>query len=236
MSEDLSIYEEALSGLGQYFVGDLSLDATLSRVAELSLRAVSPADHVGITLALNGTPTTAIFTHPDVPDIDEAQYQSGDGPCLDAFREDRRHIVDSTRERGRWQPFRDSAIRYGVLSSMSLPMRTNEGSVGALNFYATSERAFGDREVRVGGAFAQQAGFVLVNAQAYWDARSMSENLTNAMASRAAIEQAKGIIIATMRCTPDEAFDVLVKQSQQQNRKLRDIATEIVNNSATRRS
>jgi GAF domain-containing protein len=230
------MFEEALSGLGQYFLGDLSLDATLHRVSELALRAVEPAEHVGITLTLNGSPTTAIFSHPDVPDMEAAQYQTGDGPCLDALRDDRPHLIASMREHGPWQPFRESARRHGVLSSMSLPMRTHDGPVGAMNFYSRHERAFGEREVRVGTAFARQAGFVLVNAHAYWDARTLSENLSAAMASRATIEQAKGIIIATMRCTPEEAFEVLTKQSQQQNRKLREIATEIVNNSASRRS
>jgi AmiR/NasT family two-component response regulator len=69
---------------------------------------------------------------------------------------------------------------------------------------------------------------VLANATAYWSARAKAEQLEAALASRAVIEQAKGIIISTMRCTADEAFGILTKQSQQQNRKLREIATEIV--------
>jgi AmiR/NasT family two-component response regulator len=73
---------------------------------------------------------------------------------------------------------------------------------------------------------------VLANAQAYWDARTLSENLQEAMKSRAVIEQAKGIIISTTGCDEDEAIRVLVQQSQSQNIKLRDIATEIVRNAS----
>jgi AmiR/NasT family two-component response regulator len=54
------------------------------------------------------------------------------------------------------------------------------------------------------------------------------EGLKQAMRSRAVIEQAKGVIIGATRCTPDEAFDLLRQQSQHQNRKLHDIAAEIV--------
>jgi len=83
--------------------------------------------------------------------------------------------------------------------------------------------------------FATQAAFLLANAQAYWDARTLSENLEQAMVSRATIEQAKGIIMSSMGCGPDQAIEVLIKQSQEQNVKLRDLAAELVRN-ATRRT
>lgn len=57
--------------------------------------------------------------------------------------------------------------------------------------------------------------------------------LRKAMESRADIEQAKGIIMATMRCTADEAFDVLRQQSQHVNRKLRDVARDLIEDTAT---
>jgi hypothetical protein len=49
-----------------------------------------------------------------------------------------------------------------------------------------------------------------------------------ALASRDIIGQAKGIIIAACRCSSDEAFSLLRRQSQHQNRKLTDVAQEIV--------
>ncbi len=55
-------------------------------------------------------------------------------------------------------------------------------------------------------------------------ARQMRE----AMASRAVIEQAKGIVMAQLRCTPDEAFLRLSKMSRNTNQKLRDIAATLV--------
>lgn len=52
--------------------------------------------------------------------------------------------------------------------------------------------------------------------------------LRKAMESRATIEQAKGIIIATSGCSPDEAFALLVRQSQHENRRLRTVAEDLV--------
>ncbi len=82
--------------------------------------------------------------------------------------------------------------------------------------------------------FASQAAIVLANAQAYWDAREMSAGLTEAMKSRAVIEQAKGMLMAAQGCDEDTAFDFLVKASQRENLKLRDIAQRIVDRAVHR--
>jgi hypothetical protein len=55
------------------------------------------------------------------------------------------------------------------------------------------------------------------------------------IASRDLIGQAKGIIIAAMSCTADEAFALLVKQSQAEQRKLVDVADSIVATAVRRR-
>ena len=56
------------------------------------------------------------------------------------------------------------------------------------------------------------------------------------MIGREVIDMAKGIIMNAIGCGPDEAFDTLVKQSQQENRKLRDVAADIVARAQRRRS
>ena len=99
---------------------------------------------------------------------------------------------------GPWQAFHDSATRHGVLSTLSLPLITHDGPIGALNLYAETEGAYGRGDQEIGELFASQAAFLLANAQAYWDARTLSENLEQAMRSRATIEQAKGIIMNSM--------------------------------------
>jgi GAF domain-containing protein len=234
MSEHLPTFEAAVASLTRYFVGNQTLGETLHQVAELTTQAVPATDHVGVTLLVDGTLTTSVFTHPEVPEIDQAQYRTGEGPCVDAYRSGIRHVIESTRDPGRWQEFRDSAERHGVLSTLSLPLLTHDGSIGALNLYSEVEHAFDEEQQAVAELFATQAAFVLANARAYWDARSLSENLTQAMESRAEIEQAKGIIMSTMRCDADEAMKMLKDQSQHQNVKVRQLATELVRNTARR--
>lgn len=75
---------------------------------------------------------------------------------------------------------------------------------------------------------ATQVSVVLANARAYWQAFDLAQGLGQALESRASIEQAKGKIMATNGCGPDEAFAFLVRASQRENVKLRDIARRIV--------
>jgi AmiR/NasT family two-component response regulator len=59
-------------------------------------------------------------------------------------------------------------------------------------------------------------------------ATARAEGLERAMDSRAAIEQAKGILMERRRVTAATAFELLTTASQHTNRKLRDVATQLV--------
>jgi hypothetical protein len=61
-----------------------------------------------------------------------------------------------------------------------------------------------------------------------------TEQLRRALASRDVIGTAKGIIMSSLGCSPDDAFTILSRQSQTEKRKLHVIAQEIVDG-ATRR-
>jgi anti-anti-sigma factor len=56
----------------------------------------------------------------------------------------------------------------------------------------------------------------------------VADQMRQAMESRAVIEQAKGMLIAAHGCSSDEAFHMLSESSQRTNRKLRELATAMV--------
>ncbi len=220
--------EQSLAALSRFLVGDSTVEESLRQVCDLTIEALPTADLVGITMMVEGRERTAVFTEGAAPEIDQAQYDAGEGPCLDAFRQHQAFVIDSTREDGPWPKFRQAAAGYGIGSTMSLPMLVGERAVGAMNLYSYAEHSFGDNEVAYGHPFASHAAVVLANAQTYWDARTLSERLGEAMKSRAVIEQAKGILMARQRCNEDDAFELLVRASQRENVKLRDVARRIV--------
>jgi len=223
---------ESLAALARFFVGDGTLEETLLRVSELTVEAVPSADFVGITMLVEGRQRTAVYTDETSPEVDQAQYDSGEGPCLRAFEEQRSFAIDSTRADGPWPAFRAAAVAHGIGSTLSLPLVVDKEGVGAMNLYAHVEGAFSAQDEELGLMFASQAAIVLANAQAYWDARTLSEGLGEAMKNRAVIEQAKGILMAAQHCGEQEAFDLLVRASQRENLKLRDIAMRLVTTAA----
>ncbi len=236
MSDYADAVNEGLSALSTFVVGRSTLGETLDKVADLACQTVRGTDMVGLTMLKDGRPATAVFTDPMSPELDQAQYDSGKGPCLDAFRHGRTYRIESTASDANWPEFSRAAGAKGIMSTLSLPLIVEDRSLGALNLYSRAEASFGDEEAQVGMAFATQAAVAMANAQAYWEAKEVADQLGEAMKSRAVIEQAKGILMAAQGCTPDQAFDLLVKASQRSNRKLRDIAIEIVSDPQRRRS
>ena len=227
MSQNRAL-DEGLAELSQYFVGDKTMLDTLHRVATLAVEAIEPAAYAGLTMLIDGEMMTGVFTDADTPEIDRAQYDTGEGPCLDAFRTGEIHRVTSTEADGPWPAFRAACRAHGIMSTASFPMLIDDVRHGALNIYSTDSDAFGVDEIRTGRSFAAQAGVVVAYARSYWNARQLSDHLEAALVHRAEIEQAKGIIIASTGVSADAAFEVLVKQSQHENRKLRDVAAELV--------
>jgi AmiR/NasT family two-component response regulator len=85
------------------------------------------------------------------------------------------------------------------------------------------------REARTAEAhIAELDARALVRDEKILDLMKEVDNLNAAMESRAVIEQAKGTIMAATGCSPDAAFAVLVARSNSENRRVRDIAEEIM--------
>ncbi|HYX44850.1 MAG TPA: GAF domain-containing protein, partial [Acidimicrobiales bacterium] len=169
--------------MSRFFVGDATLRDTLRRVSELACAAVPSADMVGITMLVEGRPRTAVSTDETGPAVDAAQYETGVGPCLDAFRHQQVFRIDDMDKDHQWPPFSEAAGAHGIQSSVSVPLLARHEGVGAVNFYSRSRAAFSDEDVEVGLQFATHAAIVLANAQAYWDARQLGEDMAQAMKS-----------------------------------------------------
>lgn len=182
--------EGGFAALSQFFAGDKSIRETLGRVTAFATEALpTVAAYAGMTQMDRGTPATTVFSNPHVCEIDQAQYDSGAGPCLDAFRTGEIVGVDSARDDFRYLEFGRACVENGILSTLSLPL-TADGQIHRVpNLYAQAERAFGTVQTRTAALFAAQAAIVVANATAYWTARSRAEQLAKAHKSRSVIEQ-----------------------------------------------
>ena len=221
---------EVLERLGRLSLRELSMESLLQTVADLA-KSVMPGDpEASVTLLVRDRPTTIASTGGLATDLDESQYDRGHGPCLHAARTGEVVEVRDTRTDGRWPDYLPRAAEAGSLSSLSLPLAVDADAQlsGALNVYARRPDAFDEQSRSVGTRFAPYAAVAAGNLYAYRSARDMADNLQIALASRAVIDQAKGILMERHRFTADQAFQVLVRISMQANRKLRDVADHLV--------
>jgi GAF domain-containing protein len=228
MAEYPDHLSEGIAELSRLLVNEEAVDDTLQRVADLACRNLGGADVAGVTLLRDGKPTTAVYTDPTSPEVDSAQYETGVGPCLDAFRHQQVFRIESTTEDETWPEFSKACAEHGIMSTLSLPLGVRGNGIGALNLYSKKPEAFSEDDEQVGLMFAAQASVALANAQLYNSAYRLTQQLQEALISRAVIDQAKGILMARHGTGADEAFNVLRTTSQSENRKLRDLAQEMV--------
>lgn len=164
--------------------------------------------------------------------LDRAQRSTGEGPCLAALSDQSPQHAHGAELTERWPQFGPAAMGEGVKGVVAIPFLVDGQSRGALNVYVFTDEGIDQRGTRLVGLLAEQASAALTNAQIYQRSAELARNLSIAMESRAAIEQAKGVIMAQRGCDPDEAFDRLRRTSQKYNVKVRDLAHEVVGHAA----
>ena len=212
---------EVFAEVARSLLAQEDVQHTLQRIVDLAVETLDSCDHAGITF-VRGRKFSTPASSNDVPlMVDAIQYETGEGPCLDAIRE---HEVFRTGDLGRetrWPRFSARAQREtGVTSMLSFRLFVNGDTLGALNLYSKSADAFDDEAWTYGSIFAAHAAVALSSAL-------HDEQMEEALQSRDVIGQAKGILMAREGIGPDEAFDMLRRASQRVNVKLRDVARQI---------
>jgi GAF domain-containing protein len=218
----------SVTAISRFYVGDRTLEETLRRVAELARETIAGADLVGLAMLIDGPARLAVATDSTALGLDNAQYGCGIGPALVALHSRAALRVDSAKGDSRWPAFSHAAASTGILSVLSVPLLAQGEGIGALTCYSRTAGAFSADAELIGSEFAAAAAIALANAQAYWDARHLSERIGFSMQSQATIEQAKGILIAERHCLPDQAWQILVHTSRRENSNIGDIADQIV--------
>ena len=217
----------AFAELALISVDSAPAEQTLRQVTELAKQTLPGVEEVSLTLIEHGQPRSPVFTGQLAVDLDERQYELGFGPCMDAAKTGQTILVDDNTD-GPYRDFARVASRAGVRNTLSVGMPIAGRSIGGLNIYLTAGDPISPAFLEYAEVFAGYAAVAVNNVASYARTAAEVTQLRTAMESRAAIEQAKGIVIARDHCTPDEAFDILRRISQNSNAKLHDIARAVV--------
>ena len=225
----MSAVDEVTRELSKVALGGRALDEVLADITAIAASAVPGAEAVSTTLVRGDKAFTAGFSGQMAMDADELQYAEGSGPCLDAGRGGVVLRIDDVRTEQRWPGYVDRVRGTAVRSSLSVPLPYQGSSIGALNIYSSQPSAFATpASLAAGLEVAEAIAVAVANADAHAQLADQTANMRIAMESRAVIEQAKGVLMAQRRVTPEQAFEMLREASQRSNRKLREIAIGIV--------
>jgi hypothetical protein len=213
-----------------------SLDAAEARLNKLlGMILDSAVEGLGfsaatITAREGGDVATVAATDQGMVGLDDAQYESGEGPCLDVLDpHDPIYVPDASEADDRWQHFAQTAAHLGVGSSLSLHLPIDSDALAAsLNLYAKQRLDLDAQAIRQAVGYATQLATAIESINAQRATAALAHNLAQAMRSRAVIEQAKGMLMADNQISADDAFQLMVRLSQRRNQKLRDVAWKIV--------
>ncbi|NKE60409.1 GAF and ANTAR domain-containing protein [Lentzea sp. PSKA42] len=230
---------EALEALRDGLTGEEPLDSSLQRLAETAARAIPDADAVTVSVMDLDQPRTAAATDTRLVDVDEKQYSANRGPCLQAAGSLQvvRAVVGEHLDE--WPEFEAAAGEHGICAYLSVPVvlpssdRGQAQHIGSLNIYSYTTTAFDPFDEGLLRLFTTTASAAITSAHRAQRFREHIGHLEQALLSRAVIEQAKGVLMAVHTCTADEAFSMLVERSQRENRKLRDVAKNLLDSATS---
>jgi transcriptional regulator with GAF, ATPase, and Fis domain len=194
---------------------------TLTRVVQGVADLVAACDFAGISIRRGkGRIETPARTAPIVDDLDGAQYELNEGPCLDAIRVTDTIVIDDTATDPRWPTWGPRAAELGARSVLSVRLATADQLVGGLNLYSTRTSAFDEDSVQVAHAYAEPASTAVAVVEKV-------EGLRTGMQTRHLIGMAQGMLMLRYGLNEEQSFAFLSRTSQQSNVKLRDIAVRV---------
>ena len=204
------------------------VDSLLSELARLAAEVVASTS-CGITVRYDGSLLTVGSSDAWAEALDETQYRSGDGPCLESLRSSRIVEMADLEREGRWPQYLANVAGTGLRCSLSLPLVVEDDTIGALNVYGFDrESMFAEPERRLLELFAARvAGTLQVARRLARDSHLLAQ-MDEALNSRSVIDQALGIIMGQQRTTSRDAFELLRRESQNSRRRLRDVAADLV--------
>jgi GAF domain-containing protein len=212
----------ALGELARTLREEVGVEDTLRGIVHAAVGTVPGAQEAALTVVegRRGVRTQA-GTAELVYQVDQIQYDTGQGPCLSSLYQECTVRLSNMRAETRWPQFTVHAAELGVGSMLSFQLYVAQDNLGALNLYSRDTDAFTDESEQVGLLFATHAALAMADAQKL-------ERLDQAMEIRDLIGQAKGILMERHKLTGDRAFTLLVRASQNTNRKLVEIARYLI--------
>jgi len=218
MSEDLS---EEFAQLALALHDQATLEETVETVVDFALKAVGCA-HAGVLFVHRRKQVeTVAATDEVVRQLDQLQFECGEGPDLDLITDRASVLVTDTRYESRWPTWAAKVAAAGINSMLGTRLYTTSTTIGSLNLYDPEPEHFDIADQQVAHVLARHAAVALSSARD-------NENLWRAIDARKLIGQAQGILMERYSIDADRAFALLRRYSQDTNTKLNVVAERLI--------
>jgi hypothetical protein len=203
----------------------------LRRVTELCCAAVPDVDAASVVLGPPTDPELVVSSSAIGQAADGAQVNAGAGPTLDAYASRRSTCSADAWADPRWPALARWPVQPAVHGVVAVPLFAADGTggaVGVLTGYRMTVSADGGPAVAGVAPFVARTEALVRFGRTLTTVSGERDQLTLALTSRATIDQAKGVLMAIRGGDADAAFDALKRWSNRSNRRVRDVAEEIV--------
>ncbi|WP_160148701.1 GAF and ANTAR domain-containing protein [Amycolatopsis alkalitolerans] len=217
------------------FLGQLEkiVDARLEVFHSLISEVQRLLDVEGTAVILGGAADTPLRRVAETPVelavLQETQIRQHRGPDIDCLATGEFvDAIDPDEIRARWPGFGDLAVAAGISALGAIPLRAGDAVIGSMLLARTRPGPLDPVGFEAVAALADVAATAALRTYSLDRCNTLAEQLKVALDSRIRIEQAKGVLAAKLGTSPDEAFAVLRKTARDQNRKLADLAGDVI--------
>jgi GAF domain-containing protein len=218
----------ALNQMAGLVLSRETVDTALQLVTTLAATTTAGTLGAGVTVVDEHGKRSRAASNAAVEQADALQYDLDEGPCLTAWRTRELVRIDDTTTDGRWPRWNEAVSPLGVRSVVSAPLLVGGESIGAMKVYCERSMNYGPHDEHVMRLLAEQAAILLANSQSLQEARRLSRQLTEALASRDAVARATGVLLAQGAASEQDAFATLAAAARQADRPVQDVARALV--------
>jgi GAF domain-containing protein len=202
-------------------IDELLVDAARAAAAGVGLSC-------GITYVARYGVITVASSDEQANAVDEMQYGSGDGPCLEALRTGAEVRVGDLATETRWGSYPQLALRARVRSSLSLPVTVGDRAVGALNVYSTRVGPLPADQEAAAILAANEVGGILQSVQQLAGELVADPDWASAFRARHELNIAIGMVMAQRGCTEDDAAALLSERAEHEHSSVADVVARTI--------
>jgi hypothetical protein len=185
----------------------------------------------GVMLMSGDVPRGSLCSTNDVSQlIEDLQYTLGEGPCLDAYQQNRvvaePDLADPVTRR--WFAFTPPALEAGVRAVFGFPLRVGTVRLGALNLYREWSGPLNDEQNADALVMADVAARWVLEAQAGASPGAVARELEAGADFHFAVHNAAGMVSVQADISVTEALIRLRAFAFSHDRLLADVAQDVI--------